>query len=71
MSGWQEWAVALVLLLCLYLTGRRIRTLFRRTDEKDNPCADCVTGCDTKRMYGEKRSACGKKPKIPKKKCCG
>lgn len=71
MSHWQEWVVALLLLCCLYWIGRRIRMFFRRMNEKNNPCANCVTGCDIKRLYDEKRLACGKNQKISKKKCCG
>lgn len=68
MSHWQEWVVALLLLCCLYWIARRIRMFFRRMNEKNNPCANCVTGCDIKRLYDEKRSACGKNQKISKKK---
>ena len=71
MSGWQEWIVALLLIVCLYWIGRRVRQFFRHQTEKNNPCANCVTGCDIKRLYEEKRAACGKDKKISKKKCCG
>lgn len=44
---------------------------FRRTKENGNPCANCVTGCDLKRLMDEKHAECSATKKEKKKKCCG
>lgn len=67
----QEWIVALIVLLCLVEVGRRIIRFFRSTKRKQNPCANCTTGCDLKRMFDEKQQECKANSKKNKKKCCG
>lgn len=71
MMNWQQWVVAILLLLCIVRIGWGIYTFFRRTKENSNPCANCVTGCDLKRLMDEKRAACSVTKKEKKKKCCG
>lgn len=71
MINWQQWVVAILLLLCVVRIGWSIYVFFRRVKEKNNPCENCVTGCDLKRLMDEKRAACSPAKKEKKKKCCG
>lgn len=71
MSNWQEWAVALLLLLCLIRIGMSVRSLFSRSKEKRGCCSCCSSGCDRKHSHEETTCECGKEEKIEKKKCCG
>ena len=48
MNNWQNWAVALILLLCIVRIGQSIYSFFRGVKEKRNPCANCATGCELK-----------------------
>ena len=68
MMNWQQWAVAILLLLCIVRIGWGIYAFFRRTKENGNPCANCVTGCDLKRLMDEKRAECSATKKEKKKK---
>lgn len=38
MSNWQNWAVALILLLCIVRIGQRVYAFFMKVKEKRNPC---------------------------------
>ena len=71
MMNWQQWVVAILLLLCIVRIGWGIYAFFRRTKENGNPCANCVTGCDLKRLMDEKREECSATKKEKKKNCCG
>lgn len=71
MSNWQEWVVALLLLLCAVRIGQNIYVFFRRVKEKNSPCANCATGCELKQLYEKKRAGCSEERKNTKKKCCG
>ena len=71
MMNWQQWAVAILLLLCIVRIGWGIYAFFRRTIDNGNPCANCVTGCDLKRLMDEKHVECSATKKEKKKKCCG
>ena len=71
MMNWQQWVVAILLLLCIVRIGCGIYAFFRRTRENGNPCANCVTGCDLKRLMDEKRVECSATKKEKKKNCCG
>ena len=51
MNNWQNWAVALILLLCIVRIGQSIYSFFRGVKEKRNPCANCATGCELKNLY--------------------
>lgn len=46
MSNWQNWAVALILLLCIVRIGQRVYAFFMKVKEKRNPCENCATGCE-------------------------
>ena len=38
MNSWQEWVVALLLLLCAVRIGMSIYSFFHRVKENGNPC---------------------------------
>ncbi|WP_300704549.1 hypothetical protein [Bacteroides sp.] len=71
MSNWQEWVVGLLLLLCAVRIGQNVYTFFRRAKDKNNPCANCATGCELKQLYDKKRAECSGTRKETKKNCCG
>ncbi len=71
MMNWQQWVVAILLLLCIVRIGWGIYTFLRRTKENGNPCVNCVTGCELKRLMDGKRAECSVTKKEKKKKCCG
>lgn len=73
MNGWQEWVVALLLVLCAV---RIVRGLFSfgRRGRHGSPCSSCTSVCDLKRAFDSKQAQCGKsaaKGKGRKKCCCG
>ena len=71
MINWQQWAVAVLLLLCIIRIGWKTYTFFRQTKGNGNPCANCVTGCDLKQLMDKKRAECSVTKKEKKKKHCG
>ncbi|MCD8183980.1 MAG: hypothetical protein LUE99_13850 [Bacteroides sp.] len=71
MSNWQNWVVAVVLLLCAIRIGQSIYAFFRHVKEKRNPCENCASGCELKQLYDKKRAECSGERKETKKKCCG
>ena len=44
MNSWQEWVVALLLLLCAVRIGMSIYSFFHRVKENGNPCDSCASG---------------------------
>ena len=75
---WQEWIVALLVLLCTARIGMNVISFFRSSGKKNSPCDSCPTGCEIKRLYDRKRMECsdkpeekGKKKSCENKKCCG
>lgn len=71
MNSWQEWVVALLLLLCIVRMGMGVYTFFRQVRGKANPCDTCISGCELKKLYDEKRAECVGSKKKKKKSCCG
>lgn len=69
--NWQEWVVALLILLCVFRMVSRIYTFFRQTRKNESPCSTCVSGCELKNQLGRKQSDCKEKDQRLKKKCCG
>ena len=58
MNSWQEWVVALLLLLCAVRIGMSIYSFFHRVKENGNPCDSCASGCELKNyMIRSVRSA--------------
>ena len=56
-AHWQEWAVALLLLLCIVRIGLNVRNFFRKANGKKSPCSSCPTGCDLKRQCEQKEKS--------------
>ena len=48
MNSWQEWVVALLLLLCAVRIGMSIYSFSHRVKENGNPCDSCASGCELK-----------------------
>ncbi len=66
MNNWQEWIVALVLLFCILLVGKRIYTAFRPSEKGDGcgcGCAGCTKGTYHKPSHGCEENASGNKKK--------
>lgn len=70
MANWQEWVVALLLLLCLVRVGQGFLTFFKRSSRSKNPCDSCVTGCELRDLLEKKRQTCQSAKKEKEKKCC-
>lgn len=71
MSHWQEWAVGILVILCVFRIVRSILIFFRRADKNENPCDSCVSGCELKELKSKKPVNCPQKEKKRKKNCCG
>lgn len=72
MDGWQDWAVALLLLGCIWRIGKKVWDFFRRIgDEKNNPCEGCPSDCKLRELHEAGRRGYHKMPKKKKKSCCG
>lgn len=71
MNSWQEWVVALLLLLCVVRIGMSIYSFFYRIKKNSNPCDSCTSGCELKDLYDKKRASCSGVTKKKKKSCCG
>lgn len=66
----QELIVALIVFLCVAEVIRRTLNFFRSAKSGDNPCANCVGGCDLKKIIDEKKQNCKVIQKRNNKKCC-
>lgn len=71
MNSWQEWVVALLLLLCAVRIGKGIYVFFSRMEKNNSPCDNCASGCELKDLYRRKQRDCAKERKKKKKSCCG
>lgn len=71
MNHWQEWAVGVLVFLCIVRIVRSVILFFRRTEKKENPCDSCVSGCELKNIKKKKPVNCPQKEESKKKKCCG
>lgn len=68
---WQEWVVALLIIVCVVRVGYGISVFFRRSKKKESPCASCATGCALKIQLEQKAQNCEKEKPAKTKKCCG
>lgn len=66
---WQEWGVALLIIVCVVRIGYSIFVFFRRLKKKESPCGSCATGCALKTQLDQKDRD-GEKEKLPEKKNC-
>lgn len=69
--GWQEWVVALLVIVCVVRIGFTVRTFFHRAKKNENPCASCASGCELKNQLDKKKLECKENKSSGKKKCCG
>ena len=67
---WQEFAVATLLLICLVRISIGIYKFYQKIKEKDNPCANCVSDCEIKRLYNKRCEREAEERKKTKKSCC-
>jgi hypothetical protein len=65
---WQDWAVGIVVLLCVIEVIRRIVRFFRSAKNNDNPCANCTSDCDLKQLFDAKQQKCRTQQDKPNKK---
>lgn len=71
MNSWQEWVVALLLLLCAVRIGMSIYSFFHQVKENGNPCGNCISRCELGSLCGKERAECSGIAKKKKKSCCG
>ena len=69
--SWQEWVVAVLVVLCVLRLIYSVRLFFRRAKSDDNPCANCASGCKLKELMEKRKQECRTKKKSTKKNCCG
>ena len=70
-GSWQDWVVALIVVLCFVRVGMSVWNTYQRSrDAKADPCATCSQPCDIKRLYEQKQAGCQGKEKKTKKSCC-
>ncbi|WP_289118698.1 hypothetical protein [uncultured Bacteroides sp.] len=69
-NSWQEWVVALLLLLFAVRIGMSIYSFFHQVKENGNPCDGCASGCELKNLYDKKRAECSGVTKKKEKSCC-
>ncbi|MBQ9884803.1 MAG: hypothetical protein IJM43_10240 [Bacteroidaceae bacterium] len=70
LGNWQEWVVALVVVLCVAKVALSIFQTYKRGTEGNSPCAGCASPCDIKRLYDKKRESCQGNVKKSNKSCC-
>lgn len=68
MNDWQGIVVALLLLGSLVYVGYKLYLFFRGIRKNDNPCENCVSGCELRDMMARKRKECGGKAQKGNKK---
>lgn len=62
-THWQEWIVALLVLLCIIRIGMSVISFFHPSKKERDPCSNCPTGCEIKKLYDKKRLGCLDKAK--------
>ena len=66
----QEFVVATLLLICLVRISIGIYRFYQKIKEKENPCANCVSDCEIKRLYDKRCERETEERKKTKKSCC-
>ncbi len=67
----QQVVVVLVGIGCVLWIGMRIYRTFKGMRGRNDPCADCPTGCELYRQLRDKRKHCEKNEPENRKSCCG
>lgn len=70
MINWQECIVAISVGICVLWIMHNIYLFFHRIKKKQNPCDNCVSGCELKKMMDKKKEECIERDKKIKKNCC-
>lgn len=66
----QDILVIVIVIVCILYAGIRMTKYFRSVRKGDNPCENCVSGCDLRRMMNEKQKECSKNNRKSNKNCC-
>lgn len=69
--SWQEWAVAVLIVLCILQVVIRTRSFFQKINKKTSPCDSCASGCELKNQLNKKQQKCKNTPSLEKKKYSG
>ncbi len=66
---WQQWAVAVLVLACLWRLIRGAIAFFRRARTGDSPCSGCATPCELKGLKNNNYTYIPNEKDGKKKKC--
>jgi hypothetical protein len=67
----QELIVSAIVFFCVFYVGNRIVLFFRNSNNNENPCSSCTSGCELRDMMEKKKQQCREQKKGKKKSCCG
>ena len=70
MSNWQDWVVALLLVLCMGRIVYNVVRSFRRAGRGESPCSHCSGACSSRHFSVQDDSCCCQGQKKNKKSCC-
>ena len=56
MNNWQDWAVIIILILCVVWIANKTYKLIIRTKRNESPCNSCATGCALKNSIKESQA---------------
>lgn len=56
MNNWQDWAVIIILILCVVWIANKTYKLIIRTKRNESPCSSCATGCALKNSIKESQT---------------
>jgi len=65
----QELIVSAIVFFCVFYVGNRIVLFFRNSNNNENPCANCTSGCELRDMMEKKKQQCRELKRNEKKKC--
>lgn len=71
MDNWQNWAVAVVLLLCAFRMVKGFYSFYRNIKEKRTACNCCANDCGLKHSHDKEEKDCCRNHSKEKKNCCG
>ena len=61
MSNWQEWAVIVIVLICLSILIYKLVNFFKRAGANENPCSGCELDCKLKSELKSRKVGCTEK----------
>ena len=65
----QELIVSAIVFFCVFYVGNRIVLFFRNSNNNENPCSSCTSGCELRDMMEKKKQQCSELKRNEKKKC--